>query len=443
MATEKRRSIVGVVFLTVFLDMVGFSVIFPLFPAMLEHYLSAEGQASLIGHLVEWLGHFAKSDWAVVTLFGGILGSLYSFLQFLCAPLWGALSDRRGRRPVLMLTLGGTALSYLLWVFAGNFALLVVARLVGGVMAGNLSLASAAIADTHDGHDRVKGMGLMGAGIGLGFVLGPALGGMSAAWSRSLDWASYAHLGLNPFSGCAAIALALSLFNWAWAARRFGETLSEENRGAHQAERSRSRHPFRALHSIDLPGVRRVCIAYFLYLSAFGAMEFTLVFLARERLNFSEEQNAWMFVFIGFLIAFVQGGLVRRLAPRVGERRLAKLGMGLTVPGFLVVGFAHAVPVLYVGLALLAVGSAFVMPTLSSLVSRYTPPERQGLAMGVFRSLGSLARAIGPLAGGLLYFKLGGLGPYGIGAGLALIPLLMALGLPAPPENQGPEEKTR
>lgn len=432
---DSGRSVLGIVFLTVFLDMVGFSVIFPLFPTILEHYLQGEGEGSLVARLVEWLGGFADSDWAVVTLFGGVLGSIYSVLQFVFAPIWGALSDKRGRRGVLLFTLGGTALSYGLWIVAGSFALLVVARLVGGIMAGNLSLASAAIADTHQGTDRAKGMGMMGAGIGLGFVVGPAIGGMLAEWSRGLDWQSGASYGLNPFSGCAAVALGLSLVNWLWAVRRFPETLPEEKRGTATSERSR--RPLKALKEIAQPGVSKTCVAYFIYFCAFGAMEFTLVFLANERLNFDEMQNAWMFVFIGLLIALVQGGMVRRLAPKHGERKLATLGMALTVPGFAIVGAAHSVGVLYAGLFLLATGSAFVMPNLSALVSRYSPDERQGLALGIFRSLGSLARAIGPIAGGLLYFKLGGWGPYGVGALIALVPLFMSLKLPAPPEDQG------
>ena len=442
MAKEQQRSILGIVFLTVFLDMVGFSIIFPLFPRMLEHYLEAEGSSSLVGDLKGWLEGFAENDWAVIVLFGGILGSLYSLLQFLFAPFWGALSDRRGRRPVLMLTLVGTALSYLLWAAAGSFAILIVARLVGGIMAGNLSIASAAIADTHAGKDRAKGMGIMGAGIGLGFVFGPAIGAFTAEWSRGLDWEAYSHLGMNPFSGCAALALLLATLNWVWAARRFCETLPPERRGGAR-EGARSRQPFRALREIDQPGVRTTCTAYFLYLVAFGAMEFTLVFLARERLGFTEKQNGMMFVFIGLVIAFVQGGLVRRLAPRFGEHKLAVGGMALTVPGFVLVGLAQDTAGLYQGLALLAVGSAFVMPSLSSLVSRYTPDQRQGLALGIFRSLGSLARAIGPIAGGLLYFKLGAWGPYHVGGALAVIPLLMALGLPPAPEDQEEDLETR
>lgn len=433
MPDERRRSIMGVVFLTVFLDMVGFSILFPLFPGMLEHYLALEGNTSAIGRLHEALRELAANDWAAVTLFGGILGSIYSLFQFLFAPLWGTLSDRFGRRRILLFTLAGTAVANLLWGFSGTFAVLVVARLLGGVMAGNISTASAAIADTTTGRDRAKGMGMLGAGIGLGFVIGPALGGGLAAWSRGIDWGAGAEWGLNPFSGCAFAALALSLVNLVWAAARFHETLPPERRGRAGAERSLN--PFGTLAKLDAPGVMRASVIYFLFFTAFGAMEFTLSFLARDRFAYDEAQIAWMFVFVGLGIAFVQGGVVRRLAPRLGEQKLARTGMILTLPGFVVVGAAHSGGVLYLGLALLAVGSSFVMPSLSALVSRYAPPQRQGLALGVFRSVGSLARAIGPLLGGILYWRLSSWGPYYVGAALAVIPLVLAFALPPVPKE--------
>ncbi|MEE8466983.1 MAG: MFS transporter [Planctomycetota bacterium] len=423
-----RKSVLGVVFLTVFLDMVGFSVIFPLFPAMLEHYVGVEGETGLVAQLRDWLGTLASDDWAVLVLFGGLLGSLYSLLQFLFAPLWGELSDRHGRRPILLITLAGTACSYVLWTFAGTFLTLVLARLVGGIMAGNISTASAAIADTHSGRERAKGMGIMGAGIGLGFVVGPALGGMVSHFTKDLGLSGW---GLNPFSVCAMVSFALAMLNLIWAYRKFPETLPAERREGSAG--SRTFNPFRALKRLDHPGVVRATLAHFLFFTTFGAMEFTLTFLAVERLGFDELRNAWMFVFVGFAIAFVQGGVVRKLVPKHGERKLAILGMALTLPGFLFVGWAQSVGVLYLGLGLLAVGSAFVMPTLSALVSRYVPADRQGLAMGVFRSMGSLARAIGPIMGGILYWKLGSWGPYVVGAAIALVPLYLAVGLPAPP----------
>ncbi|MCP3920072.1 MAG: MFS transporter [bacterium] len=429
-----RRHVLGLVFLTVFLDMVGFSIIFPLFPTMLEHYVGLEGSESLIGRLIaklsSWVGDRPSADFGVMALFGGVLGSLYSLLQFLFSPFWGALSDRIGRRPTLLVTLAGTTLSYVVWIFAGTFALLVVARLLGGMMAGNISTASAAIADTHSGPERAKGMGILGAGIGLGFVVGPALGAFFSTWDLRSTWPAGEAYGINPFSACALAAFGLAFANLFWAWRKFPET-----RKAATSEQERTLHPFRALREIDYPGVRRTNLAYFLYLIAFGAMEFTLAFLATERLGFGPKQNGMMFVFVGVLIALVQGGFVRRLVPKLGERAVAKAGLLLTLPGFLIVGSCQSVAVLYVGLFFLAFGSALVMPCLSSLVSRYTVDEgRQGLALGVFRSLGSLARAVGPILGGLLYWRIASWGPYYLGAAALLVPVALAWALPAIPD---------
>jgi len=428
----------GLVFLTVFLDMVGFSVIFPLFPRMLEHYLGREGADSALGQLVGWLASIVgdagseASRYAVTVLFGGVLGSVYSLLQFLFAPIWGALSDRHGRRPTWLFTLFGTAVAHVVWFCAGTFGVLVAARVLGGIMAGNVSTASAIVADTSSGKDRAKGMGILGAGIGLGFVIGPALGGGLAALDLSAGWSFGERIGVNPFSACALASFVLALVNFVWALSHFPETLPPERRG--HGER-RTLNPFRALARIDFPGVRRTNIAYFLYFGAFGAMEFTLTFLAHERLDYRPLQQAAMFVFVGLTIAFVQGGLVRRLTPRYGERRLAFVGVAITLPGFLLVGVAQSSALLYAGLTPLAVGSALVMPSMSSLVSRYTPADRQGFGLGVFRAMGSLARVIGPIVGGILYWSLGSWAPYGLGAAVVVIPLWLTLALPPTPDE--------
>ncbi len=433
--TGPRKGVLGLVFLTVFLDMVGFSVIFPLFPQMLDWYVAEEGPESFVGRLAAWLETLVEDRFAVIVLFGGLLGSLYSGLQFIFAPIWGGLSDRRGRRSILLFTLTGTALSYVVWFFAGSFALLIAARLTGGIMAGNISIASAAVADTHKKADRAKGMGILGAGIGLGFVVGPALGGLASGWDLTASLPDTP--GVNPFSGAALIAFGLALLNLVWAAARFPETLSTTATTATTDEK-RSINPFAAQGGLTFPGVRTLNLAYFIYFAAFGAMEFTLVFLAAEHLGYGPLDNAWMFVFIGLTIAFVQGGVVRRLVPRVGERKVATLGMALTLPGFLVIAAVTktaAPAILYTGLALVAVGSSLVMPSLSSLASRYVPDDRQGFALGVFRSFGSLARVVGPIAGGLLYYGLGALAPYAVGAVLLLMPLMLTRKLPDPPAN--------
>ncbi|MCA8979833.1 MAG: MFS transporter [Planctomycetes bacterium] len=436
---DKPRSVLGLVFLTVFIDLVGFSIIFPAFPAMLHHYVETEGTGGLFGRLygqlTAWTAGSADPQFAIVALFGGVLGSVYSVLQFVGAPFWGNLSDRIGRRGTLLFTLGGTAGSYVIWFFSGNFALFILARLFGGLMAGNISIASAVVADTSAGKDRAKGMGIVGMAIGLGFVFGPAIGGVATLWNPLDTSPELAKFGVNPFSGAAAVAFGLALFNWLWAWRRFPETLPPEKRG--QADSNRTLHPFRALRSIDYPGVQRTNVLSFLYLAVFSGMEFTLTFLAVERFAYTPMQNAYMFVYIGLIIAFVQGGLVRRLVPKHGERKLAQLGLILLTPGFLCVGFWASQVGLYTGLGFLALGSALAMPCLSALISRYSPPQVQGRVMGAFRSVGSLARAVGPIVGGTLYFRFGLTSPYLVGAVCLLLPIALAFRLPPVPAEEG------
>lgn len=440
-APRDKRRVLGMVFLTVFIDMVGFSIIFPLFPHMLDYYVGLEGETSAIGRLTRTLATISGDRFAVVTLFGGVLGSLYSLLQFLFAPVWGRFSDVVGRRPALLLTLCGTAAAHLLWVFSGSFAVLVAARLLGGVMAGNISTASAVVADSCPGTDRARGMGILGAGIGLGFVIGPAIGGLTSIWDMAATFPWATSWGINPFSACALAAFVLAAFNLLWVYRGLPETHGGISTGAGKGEMVRTIHPFRALGQLRFPGVKGTNLAYFVYQVAFSAMEFTLTFLAVERLHYEERDNMWMFVFVGITIAVVQGGLVRRVVPAAGEKRVAVAGISLTVPGLVVVGWAGSNVMLYAGLALLAIGSGLVMPTLGALASRYTPDDRQGLALGVFRSMGALARAIGPVMGGLLYWRVGSWAPYALGSFLVAISLTVTAGLPqvsAWPQPQRP-----
>jgi predicted MFS family arabinose efflux permease len=247
-------------------------------------------------------------------------------------------------------------------------------------------------------------------------------------------WADGVPLGVNAFSFPAAVAFALATVNFLWALVRFPETLPTEQRGLGRGERTAN--PVALFTAVRTPGVPRSNLVYFLFFMAFSAVEFTLVFLAVERFDYTPHDNAWMFVFVGVIIALVQGGLVRRLAPRFGDKRLTWVGVLLVVPGFLLIGLAASEGRLYAGLALMAVGSALTMPCLSSLVSRYAPPDRQGLAMGSFRSAGALSRAVGPVAGGLLYWSVGSWGPFLLGAAFMLLPLGLALGLPRPPDEE-------
>jgi len=429
MNAERKKSPIGVLFLTVFVDLVGFSIIFPLFPDMLEYYSRPEGGffADWINKLAEFSGETGDKKFTATVLFGGILGSLYSILQFLFAPMWGRLSDRIGRRPVLLMTIGGLCLSYLVWIFSHSFLLLIVSRVLGGAMGGNISVATAAMADSTDKKNRAKGMGMIGMAFGLGFILGPAIGALLSGIDLSEKLP-----GLNPFSAAAAGAFLLSLWNLSWVMRSFKESLPEENRGkAHQARRPVN--PLKLFRGFDLPGVSRTNLVYFIFLVAFAGMEFTLTFLAKDRFKYDSHDMMWIFIFVGLIIALVQGGVVRRMAPKMGEKKVSLYGLALLVPGLLVVGTASSEGLFYLGLAFLAVGSALATPCLTALASLYTPADRQGEVLGTFRSLGALARAVGPILACAAYWKLGSDWPYYGATALVLLPILLALGLPAVP----------
>mgnify|MGYP005841365077 CR=1 FL=1 len=426
-----------VIFLTLFLDLVGFSIIFPLFPAMLEYYLpGGDGTQSLLGELIAPLASWAEQSGAedprfmTAVLFGGILGSLYSILQFICAPLWGSYSDRVGRRRVLLITIAGMALSYAAWFFAASFWILILARVVGGIMGGNLSVATAAVADITTREKRSSGLAIVGIAFGLGFIVGPAIGGLSAMIDLTEQMPSLAAWGVNPFSVPALISLTLTLINLVWIYRRFGETLPEEKRGKPRAA-PKGLAIFRIFQCPE-PATRRTNFVYLIYMLAFSGMEFTLTFLAVERFAFSPAQNGGMFVFIGLILVLVQGGIVRRLATPVGEKRLALAGLACGVAAFLALAMALQLGLFFGALALMAFSIGLASPTLSALVSLYSNDADQGANLGVFRSAGSLARAIGPLLAAFVYFIYGSQSAYLFGAIIVIVPLIMALKLPKP-----------
>lgn len=422
----------GVIFLTLCIDLAGFSIVFPLFPAILEFYLAKEGEAGFLGWILLQLDSLARLAGAgqnfTPVLFGGFLGSIYSILQFAFAPVWGRISDRLGRRPILLVTIAGTALSYLIWVFSGSFLLFVIARLIGGIMSGNLSVATAAVADVTSRENRAKGMGLVGAAFGLGFIVGPALGGLTSSINLLDLRPQWAMFGITPFTVPAAIAFLLSTLNLVWVHRRFRETRLPQSR----PEMPRIKNPLRGLAAAAAPDIRRANWVYFIFVLAFGGMEFTLTFLALERFGYSPVQMTAIFVYIGGLLIVTQGLLVRKAVPRFGEKPVLLCGLALVMSGLAALGLAGSVPGFYAALALLAVGSGLTNPSLSALVSLYSSADEQGRAMGTFRGLGSLARAIGPLVASALFWWFGSRTAYLAGAAALALPLFVGVRLPRP-----------
>jgi MFS family permease len=420
----KSKKTIKIMFLTLFLDLIGFSIIFPMFPALAKHYLEVDPDnyfLNLIFGSIGQLTDMGGSDMSSIVLFGGALGALYSLLQFFAAPLWGGFSDRYGRKPILIVSIFGLFLSYIMWFFAGSFTILIIARFIGGVMGGNLSTATAVVADVTDESTRSKGMAFVGIAFAFGFIIGPALGGLLTLSSPLDQFPQLAIYGVNPFSYAAGLAAILSLVNLILLITRFEETLPKDRK----TDSFKTANILKLFKPLPYPAVNRTNMAYFLFISAFSGMEFTLTFLAVERLAYTSMDNAYMFIFIGFIIALVQGGYVRRKANQVGEKKMASMGLVAIIPGLIIIAFNQSTLMLYFGLFFLAVGSAMTIPTLTSLVSINTPSHEQGRSLGIFRSLGSLGRVIGPIVASLIYWKFGSTSPYLIGAAFIIVPLII------------------
>ena len=434
-----QRRILGLIFLTVFMDIVGFSIIIPLFPHLLDHYIREGSAGTLIGSLnsaAEWMG--GDTVFKKTVLFGGLLSTLYSLLQFVFSPIWGALSDRLGRRRILTITLAGNALSYLLWIFAAQFWVVVVTRLISGMMAGNIAVASAAAADITDEKDRTKGMAVVGIAIGLGFVFGPVIGGLASS-VQFAHGAAEGSFGLNPFSVPAAIAASLALLNFLLVVKFFPETLAPERRASADAKRP----SVFDLATVRSAAVRRTSFANLVYQVAFTGMENTIVFLTLALFAYSPRDNAWLFLFNGACMIFAQG-LARQLVKRLGQRKVVILGMLIAAGAFVCVALiptptpttpspAWSEGAFYLGLGLISFATGLILPSVSALVSLYSGADEQGRNLGILRSAGSLARVIGPVTAALLYFHFGSHFWVYLGGALLMLPAIWIVrGLPDP-----------
>jgi len=372
MRSPAARSPLGIVFLTVFLDLVGFGIVIPLLPLYAQRY----GAGAVA---VAWLL------------------AVYSLMQFLFAPAWGRLSDRVGRRPVLLVGLFGSAATYLAFGMAGSFPLLFVARALNGAAGANIGVAQAYVADVTRPEERARGMGMIGAAFGLGFIVGPAIGGVMSRWGFQA-----------PFLCAAAITFA----NAALAVFRLPESLPPERR----TDRPRAltlTDRVRALFGRETAGrLRALYLCGFLFILGSAAFEGTFSLWADARWHMGRHDVAFFFVYLGAVVAIAQGGLVGPLVRRIGERRTALLGLASVAAGGVLAAEATSWPVLFAGLGMLALGQGVASPSISSLVSRQGSPAEQGRVLGIFQSLSALGRAAGPVAGGVALAHVGLAAPF-------------------------------
>lgn len=386
------------------LDLIGFSIIFPLVPGLLKYYIeNARGIDSwlpiLQSTITSWLPASQQNTATVIVLIGGVLASIYSLLNFLTAPAWGKLSDKIGRRKVLVFTGIGLSLSYFIWFFSNSFTLFIVSRIMAGIMSGNMGVATAAMADMSSVEDRTKYMGMVGATFGIGFVLGPTIGGISSGWNMAETFTNISFI--HPFSFCAIISVLMSGLAAYLNSKYLKETLPEDG-GSHKWVSS----PFAALKK-EAAGqsFKFLLLMNFLFVFIFSGFEFTITFFYKLDFQLSELKIGLIFCYLGLLIAIGQGVLVRRLVPKLREKKVALIGL-LLIPGplYLISTTAPSVGLSMTYLIPIAIGSSLVIPTLTGMASLMAPNEAQGLFLGFFRSSGSLARATGPLFGSYLYW---------------------------------------
>lgn len=301
-------------------------------------------------------------------------------------------------------------------------------------MSGNIGVASAAMADQSSREGRTGAMGLVGAAFGVGFIIGPVVGG-SLASIRMDSWSPDSAL-LHPFTACALGSFILSGLSALLNLTMLQETLADDVR-----REERSGNPFRSIWAgLHVSGLRRVLIVNFFYILLFSGFEFSVTFFYKLDFGFTPFQIGMVFLYLGLIIALGQGGLVRVLSKKVTEKKLAMAGLVLLPPAL--IGLSHSAPVVWLSLLFLlpiSLGSALLQPALSSLASLLSPADRQGFSLGVFRSAGAMARAIGPLAGAYLYWILGIEVAYAIFAVLLLLTLIYSFFLQDPRAPGGSE----
>jgi len=399
-ARPVRVASLSTLFLTVFIDLLGFGLVIPFLPGMARRLGASDFVATMPG-------------------------AVYSVMQFLFIPIWGRLSDRVGRRPVLLWSIAATAVGMAFLGVAGTLPMLLAARVFSGIATANLAVAQAYIADVTPPEQRARGMGVViGSAFGLGFTLGPFIGGELSRFPV------FGREGALP----SFVAAGLAIVNFLLALRTLPESLPPERRGQ-QVRRAApiDLAAFRA--AVSVPGVGAAVAINFAMVLWFAGMEQTFRLFTADGFGMSDAATGHIFAIVGIVGVIVQAGLVRRLVPRFGEAHLVQWGLAIQAAAFALLGLSPSfggarVVVLYMSAGLIALGNGLTTPSISAFASRRATATTQGLTLGALQSAAALARAAGPLVGGALYAAVDPRAPYLIGAvGLAAAALLALLRL--------------
>jgi MFS transporter, DHA1 family, tetracycline resistance protein len=352
-----KKSPLATILLVVFVDLIGFGMIIPILPLYAKSFQAAEWQI-------------------------GLLLACYSFMQFLASPVLGYISDRIGRKPVLLVSLIGSAIGYAVMASAASLTMLFIARIIAGICGASVGTAAAYIADITPPENRSRRMGLIGAAFGVGFVLGPAIGGiLSQFWTKGPFWFGAGLAFLN------AIAVLL--------------ILPEPER---HVKRSEAAIPAGTdvVDQTGRGGIPILVVTYFVAIAGFAIVTMIYPQVLDRRFSLTPAQISLVFVFLGLVGAFIQGGAIGRMARRFGDYKLAAAGLLLMAISMVIMPFAHNIPLFLLFTFGLAAGNSLAQPTLMAMASRLAASTAQGRVIGTVQSAGSLGRVVGPSAGGFM-----------------------------------------
>ena len=371
-----KRSLL-ILFSVIVLDLIGFGVVMPILP------------------------FYAKQYGANATIVGLLLTS-YSAMQFLFSSVWGKISDKIGRKKVLLLTIAGSALSLTLLGLANSLLLLFVGRLLSGTFAANISVASAYVTDVTTEENRTKGMGMIGAAFGIGFLLGPALGGVLSRYGY--------HVPILTAAALSAVNLFYAFLH-----------LPEPAHHHHVVEKIRTK-------LLENPAILKLCVVNLVFTLAVTQLESTFAFFMMQRYSYDAIHVSYILAMMALIMVGIQGGLIRTLSQRYGEVLLLAAGALMMVVAFASVPLSPTVALLLLPLGLASVGRAIGQPSMMSIVSKKSPPHMRGSVMGTFQASASLGRVVGPVIAGYLFDQSMPL-PYYLAGGLMLVVFAMSIGL--------------
>lgn len=382
-----------IIFLTVFIDLVGFGIVIPLHP-----YLADK---------------FGADPFEI-----GVLMAIYSLMQFLFSPFWGQVSDRIGRRPVILVSLLGAGISHIAFGFAESFMFLIIARAFAGLFGANISTAMAYMADKTDKSNRSKSMGMIGAAFGLGFTVGPFLGYLFIKMGE--QWGTAAPFGSH-FAAVAAGIICLANFVFAYFA--LPESL---HAGSKSAAKKFSGRLVSLKKYFSMPVMAVLLFVFSCYSIAMANMEIPLFLYVKDKFGWDASVASLGFAYMGLMLVFVQGYLIRKYLKKWGESKVLFIGLTAAAIGFSGIGLANSLFSLWLAVTILAFGVGMISPSVNGMISLLASSDEQGEALGVAQSISALGRVIGPLVGGWIYRDFGMSVPFFFAGFVIVLGIFMA-----------------